>query len=103
MTTKLDFHHTPESVKMILKSQVVVNHYNKNSVCGISDWVLGQTREVCGKFCNPYEMPKAEQLSFDIFQLKDGFLSFGGFPRKTFPDKKEQPTETSTEWTYSKI
>jgi hypothetical protein len=102
-TKTSDFHHVPDSVEMVLKSQAVVDYYNKNSVCGISDWLVGQSREVSGKFCNPYEMPKAEQMSFDIFQVKDSILSFGGFPKKTFPNKNDQPTETSTDWTYSKI
>lgn len=102
-TRKSDFFHTPETVEMTLRSQAVVDHYNKNSICGFSDWILGQSREVSGKFCNPYDMPKADQLSFDIFQLKDGYLSFGGFPKKTFSNKIDQPTETSRDWMYLKI
>lgn len=98
-----DFYHTPESVEMTLKSIAVVEHYRKYSVCGISDWVLGQTRNVAGMFCDPYEMPKANQLSFDIFELKDNFLTFGGFPRKTFPYKNDRPTEFYYDWKYSKL
>jgi hypothetical protein len=99
-----DFDHTVQSVEMTLKSPKVVEHYNKHSACGITNWALHVPRDVNGLFCDPYLMPKAKVASFDRFEVVEGQLSFGGFPRANgFLKPEERPEKTAQDWLYSKL
>jgi hypothetical protein len=96
-----DFDHTLTSIVMTLQSEDVVKHSNQTLFCGYSDWKIGESRDISGRRCGPFAMPIVGKKSFDLLRLKDGGLTFGGFPREnTFESPTLRPKQTNTDWVF---
>lgn len=75
---KIDF--TYNTVSLQLKTQDLVDAFNKDQVYGISDWQVGQVRDVTGlKDLSGNRFPTftANKKHYQIFEFKDGKYFLG--------------------------
>ena len=87
---------TPATVKMTLRLPEVVDYYNAHSGCGLTNWAIDVAQDVSGRFCNPNQMPLVGQITYDIYNIADGILQFGGIPvRLDTVDPMLRPTGLS--------
>ena len=94
-----DFDHTPKYLTLTLKSEEVVNHYNKYKICDSENWRLDYFKDVTGKKnCAGFEAPKAHVTLYDIFQINAaGRLQFSLFPFAWVDQPGERPEEIPQE------
>lgn len=67
-------------VDLTLLRPEVVDHYNRNVLCGFNDWQLNTPKNIEGRFCDPNPTPSAKVAYKDQTQLTIKTLSFSFFP-----------------------
>jgi hypothetical protein len=75
------FDHVASVVSLEIQDRDALAYYQAHRSCGISDWALGQPRDVSGRFCDPFQMPSAGKLVEDIVSVAREEMVFGLFPR----------------------
>lgn len=74
------FNWTLNKIVLKLLSPEVVDHYNKKSICGYTDWKLDEERDIAGRFCDPIQNPATNVTYHDKFKLRSNTLKFTHFP-----------------------
>lgn len=85
-----------DKVSAVLYSQVAVEKFNSSSMCGFTDWKIGQSKEITGLFCafytgNPTPIPKSGEARYGVFRLIGNRLFFGKLSQEydsRTPDKR---------------
>lgn len=73
---------TVRSHTLILRSQAIVDQFNRVSRCGINNWRLDEEQDVTGMSCEP-DNPQpfhAGDKRFNIVSIDGNHLMFGYFP-----------------------
>ncbi len=77
---EIDF--TFKSVSIVLYSEPYVRHFNQASMCGLTNWIAGEPREITGLGCTFFgpriKVPSRGDQRFGIFRLvNEDYLFFG--------------------------
>ena len=93
----------PASMKITPHLQVVVDQYNRPTSpdgCGYKDWVVNMPKEISGRYCRPFQIPKVGSEILEIISIEKDELRFGRNP--PLVGRPERPSSLS-EVTYKKV
>ncbi|MBI2521326.1 MAG: hypothetical protein HYV97_12965 [Bdellovibrio sp.] len=76
----IEFDILPLQINLVISNPEVVAYYNTNKGCGHDDWKLNVSKDVSGRFCNPFQMPTRLIPIADILAIEHDSLRFGAFP-----------------------
>ncbi|MGE0171892.1 MAG: hypothetical protein AB7T49_03870 [Oligoflexales bacterium] len=94
----------PMTANFTLHSDALVKAMNLAKFCGISDWKKDSKRDVLGRDCMGYSVPKKEEKVLDVYNIKDRKeLYFGGnFLFLSENDPSKRPEDIDPDLLYSK-
>ncbi|MGE0173976.1 MAG: hypothetical protein AB7T49_14360 [Oligoflexales bacterium] len=88
---------------LTIYSDAAVKAMNAVKFCGINTWEKGEKKDLLGQECSGYLVPNNGDMVYDVYDVSDDTLTFGGnFLFLSDKDPSQRPTKTDQDLVYNK-